>query len=415
MAVSIVVPPLGESIVEGTIVKWLKKEGEKVGKDEPVVEIMTDKINVELPAPEAGILVKILQQEGTIVPIGTQIGVLNGEDAAELIAKASSIQLEEKEEITIPFKSLVGSTVVEEETRTRSSPAVRRLAREHGINIDTVPGTGAGGRVTREDILKFIESRKGAPPLPPTVGAPTPVGVRAVSPLGEEEIIPFTTARKAVAEHMIRSLATSAQYTTMEEADVTEIVHFVKANQKRIEEKYGAHLTYTTFFVKGVVLALKDFPFLNSTLDGDKLRLKKYYHIGIAVHRDEGLIVPVLKNADKKSLIEIAKELKLLGDGARANKLTPDQLQGGTFTITNAGMYGTMAATPIISQPQVGILGVNRIEERPVVRDGQITVRWMTTLSGSWDHRVVDGGLASQFLHRVVEYLESPLLWVLDS
>jgi 2-oxoglutarate dehydrogenase E2 component (dihydrolipoamide succinyltransferase) len=421
MAVSIIVPPLGESIVEGTIVKWLKKEGEKVGKDEPVVEIMTDKINVELPAPEEGILVKILQDEGAVVPIGTHIAVLNGEGIADIISLAETAPaMEGKEEVLIPSlqpQTQVTAPAVTEApaatSKKRSSPAVRRLAGEHGINIDDVPGTGGNGRVTKEDILKFIESRKGAP-APPTVSVPsTPVGESAATPLGEEEIIPFTAVRKMIADHMIRSKQTSAHYSTLDEADVTEIVNFVKENKKNVEEKYGVHLTYTPFIVKALVLALKDFPILNSSLDGDKLHLKKYYNIGIAVHRDEGLIVPVLKNADKKSLLEISREMKDLGERARTNKLNLDDVQGGTFTITNAGMFGTTAATPIISQPQVGILGVNQIREQPVVRDGKIVIRWMTTLSGTWDHRVVDGGLASQFLHRVVKYLENPLLWAL--
>ncbi len=419
MAVSIVVPPLGESIVEGTIVKWLKKEGEKVGKDEPVVEIMTDKINVELPSPEEGILVKILQEEGAVVPIGTQIGVLNGEGVAEIISKASVPASEVKEERpTVPIvesKTTVGPSVVSEAPKKRSSPAVRRLAREYNINIDEIQGTGGGGRVSKVDILKFIESRKGAP-TPTPVGAPTPlVGERVTTPLGEEEVIPFTTVRKAIADHMIRSQQTSAHYTTIDEADMTGIVQFVKRNQKNIEEKFGVHLTYTPFIVKALILALKDFPLLNSSLNGDKLHLKKYYKIGIAVHREEGLIVPVLKNADQKNLLEITRELKDLGERARTNKLTLDEVQGGTFTITNAGMYGTIAATPIINQPQVGILGVNRIMERPVVRNGNIVISWMTNLSGTWDHRVVDGGVASQFLHRLVEYLEDPILWILNT
>jgi 2-oxoglutarate dehydrogenase E2 component (dihydrolipoamide succinyltransferase) len=421
MAVSIIVPPLGESIVEGTIVKWLKKEGEKVGKDEPVVEIMTDKINVELPSPEEGTLVKILQDEGAVVPIGTHIGVLNGEGAADIITQAETapvVEATEEEMIAVPREIKVEPPIITEApaepSKKRSSPAVRRLAKEHGINIDDVPGTGGGGRVTKEDILEFIESRKGAP-APSTAGAPAPpVGERAATPLGEEEVIPFTTVRKIIAEHMVRSKQTSAHYSTMDEADVTEIVNFVNENKNSIEEKYGVRLTYTPFFVKAVVFALKEFPLLNSSLDGDKLHLKKYYNIGIAVHRDEGLIVPVVKNADKKTVLEIARDMRDLGERAHSNKLNLDDVQGGTFTITNAGMFGTYAATPIISQPQVGILGVNQIKERPVVRNGEIVARWTTILSGTWDHRVVDGGLASIFLHRVVEYLENPILWALN-
>ena len=437
MAVSIVVPQLGESIAEGTVSKWLKAEGDKIQVDEPVVEIMTDKVTVEVPSPAAGTLGKLLVEEGTTVPVGEPIANILAEGEADAApAKAAEGKAEAK-----AGDKAAGTTETKKEAaqaapapapaakaapapaptaaqvaaprqptngsgrRSYFSPVVRRLAREHGIDPTAVPGTGRGGRVTREDMMAFIE-QGGASAAPAALGAP-PTG-----PM--EETIPLAGVRKVIAERMTQSKFTATHVTTFEEVDVSAIVRLRQEYKQEILDRHGVRLTFTPFFVKAAVLALRDFPNMNATWQGkDAVVVKRYYNIGVAVGRDAGLMVPVVKDAGRKTLVEVARSVNDLSERAHANRVTPEELQGGTFSITNAGLFGSIASTPIINYPEVAILGVHKIAERPAVVDGEIVIRPMTNLALTFDHRWIDGHTAVQFVVRVKELIERPeRLWL---
>ncbi|HKZ22580.1 MAG TPA: dihydrolipoyllysine-residue succinyltransferase [candidate division Zixibacteria bacterium] len=424
MPIPIVVPQLGESVVEGTVGKWLKKEGEKVAKDEPIVEIMTDKINVEIPSPKAGVLAKILVPENTVVPIGQEIGILAvvGESVSDI--KVTSTAEVKTEAIKVEAKPEVKSTttVAAEEDKTdqaRLSPAVRRLVKENNIDISKIPGTGSGGRITREDILDYLDKRT-APSVPKTtVVTRTPITESKVSatpvsagPL--EEVIPLTFVRKKIAEHMVRSKHTAPHVTTWDEADMKKLVDIREKLKEPFQKKHNLKLTYMPFIMKATIFALKEYPHMNASMTEENMIVKKYYHLGMAVGRDIGLIVVVVRDCDKKSILEITREINELGDKARADKLSLHDIQGSTFTITNAGMFGALASTPIINYPEVGILGIHMIQKRAVVVDDQIVIRPMMTMCLSFDHRLIDGHYAVQFLQRVKYYLESPEEWLLN-
>jgi pyruvate dehydrogenase E2 component (dihydrolipoamide acetyltransferase) len=488
MPVTIVVPQLGESVVEGTIGKWLKKVGDPIAKDEPIVEIITDKINIELPSPSAGTLGQIQVQEGAVAQVGDPLGVILGAGesvpsgttpGAEAPAgKAEAPQGKAAAPGTAPagaprgpsapamagpagptpppaapqggMAAMAGpsvGTAVEAPSTDgmRLSPAVRKLAREHNLDVSQIRGSGMGGRVTREDVLAYLEAqkvadsagvggRRAAAPAPAAPSArpeatprpaapetapkplkPIPTPVFAGAPGREVETRPLTNVRKKIAENMVRSRHTAAHCATWDEVDMTALVELRGRLKKRVAEEYGVNLTYMPFIVKAVVRALREYPVLNASMTENEAQFKKYYNIGIAVHRDQGLIVPVVHDADRKTLLQLAQEIEELGNRARADKLTLDDIQGGTFTITNAGMFGATASTPIINYPEVAILGVHLIQERPVVRDHRVLIRWMMTLVVSFDHRLVDGTPAVQFLHRVKELLEDPESWLLDS
>ena len=421
MAIQIVIPQLGESVVEGTISKWLKKEGDKVEKDEPIVEIATDKINIEIPSPKAGILGKIVVREGSVVPVGELIGLLAepGESLASLAVSAApqpASKAEAKQPATFP--STPAGVVTEEETdHKRLSPAVRRLIKEHNLDVSKITGTGSDGRITRDDVLAFIEKIKSAPGAgtAPKVAPKTVPGYTPTIPAGpKEEIIPMGQVRKVISQHMTKSAYTAPHVTTWDEIDFTRLVEIRESFKKVAQEKYGLKLTYLPFIAKASVMALKEYPFINASLEGENIRLKKYYHIGVAVGRDAGLIVVVVKDCDKKSLLQIASDMTKLGDKAREDKLTLDDIQGSTFTLTNAGMYGALASTPIINYPEVAIFGIHLIQKRPVVKDNQIVIRDMMTACLSFDHRLIDGHYAVQFLHRIKYLLEHPDEWLLD-
>jgi len=312
----------------------------------------------------------------------------------------------------------------------RLSPAVRKLAKEHQVDVGQIRGSGMGGRVTREDVLTHLEARKVAASAPSQAAAPgrapeaapqpkplKPIPAPAFAAAGarESERKPLTNIRKKIAENMVKSRHTAAHCSTWDEVDMTNLVDLRKRLKDRVRMEYGVGLTYMPFIMRAVVRALKEYPILNASMSDTEVELKKYYNIGVAVHRDQGLIVPVVHDADRKTLLQLAAEIDDLGRRARNDKLTLDDIQGGTFTITNAGMFGATASTPIINVPEVGILGVHLIQERPVVRDHRIVVRWMMNLVISFDHRLVDGTPAVQFLHRVKELLEDPESWLLDS
>jgi len=427
MAIQIVVPQLGESVVEGTISKWLKKEGEKVEKDEPIVEIATDKINIEIPSPKAGTLGKIIVKEGTVVPVGELIALLAepGEALDSIKVSAAPAQAGAKTGAVQMAPSASGSRAVatEEETdQKRLSPAVRRLIKENNLDVSRIKGTGSEGRITRDDVLAYIEQMKSAPAAAKVQPAPVsaaPKGVPSYTPSApagpKEEIIPMTQVRKIISEHMTRSAYTAPHVTTWDELDCTKLVEIREKLKIVAQEKYNVKLTYMPFMAKASAMALKEYPLVNASLEGENIRLKRYYHIGMAVGRDSGLIVVVVKDCDKKSLLQIAADMTQLGDKARLDKLTLDEIQGSTFTLTNAGMYGALASTPIINYPEVAILGIHMIQKRPVVIDNQIVIRDMMTACLSFDHRLIDGHYAVQFLHRIKYLIEHPEEWLLNA
>ena len=427
MPVAIVVPQMGESVVEGTVGRWLKAEGDPIDKDETVAEIMTDKINVELPAAEAGKLGKILVQEGTVVPVGAEIGIIlkDGESlpagehpeepkkAPE--AEAPKAAAPKKAEAAQPKPMSAPAPSPQSGGEKQTSPVVRRLLREHNLDVNLIPGTGNNGRVTKQDVLKYIRDREaGVAPAQPVqtqaIGTPSAAFADRPAAFGEERVerMPLAGVRKVIAEHMIASKQTSAHVMTMDEVDLTDLVRVREEKKDAWREATGVNVTYMPFLVKAVVAALKEFPQVNASIVGNEIVYKKYYHMGIAVARDEGLIVPVVKFADQKSIGQIARELADLGNRARLDKLELSEITGSTFTLTNAGMFGALASTPVINQPEVAILGIHKIQKRPVVRNGEIVARDMMYLTISFDHRLIDGHTAVQFLRRVCERLEDP-------
>ncbi|MGE5175079.1 MAG: dihydrolipoyllysine-residue succinyltransferase [Hyphomicrobiales bacterium] len=456
MPVTIVVPQLGESVVEGTIGKWLKKVGDPIAKDEPIVEIITDKINIELPAPSAGTLGEIAVQEGVVAQVGDKLGVILGAGeslpaggaaapAPKAAAPAPAPAAPPSAPAAAPAPAAHGAAGVATMAPpangpipglnggARLSPAVRKLVKEHGVDVSLIRGSGMGGRVTRDDVVTYLEARKVAGSMPAGMAAPgaaapamapapapkplRPVPVPAFAAPGAREIEtqPLTNVRKMIAQNMVKSRHTAAHCAVWDEVDMTALVEMRRRLKEKVKAEYGVNLTYMPFITKAVVRALREYPVVNASITDTEVQYKKYYNIGVAVHRDQGLIVPIVKDADRKTLLQLAQEIEDLGARARAEKLTLDDIQGGTFTITNAGMFGATASTPIINHPEVGILGVHLIEERAVVRDHRIVVRWMMTLVLSFDHRLVDGTPAVQFLHRVKELLEDPESWLLDS
>lgn len=432
MPISIVVPQMGESVVEGTVGKWLKQEGDSIDKDETVAEIMTDKVNVELPAAEAGTLGKILVEEGTVVPVGAEIGIIlkegeslpegeHPEDVPRERPEPHESEAKPKDEgakaerkpapSPAPVPSGDGGD-------KQTSPVVRRLLREYNLSIDEIPGTGKGGRVSKQDVLKFLRERESRPAAaqPSRATAPEPAGEPSAayadrtSGAGEEPVerMPLKGVRKVIAEHMIASKKTSAHVMTMDEADFTELKRVREAKKDTWKQQIGANITYLPFIAKAAIAALKEFPRLNASIVNDEIVYRKYYHMGFAVGRDEGLIVPVVKFADQKSIPQLAREFAELSARAHQDKLELHEITGSTFTLTNAGMYGALASTPVINQPEVAILGIHKIQKRPVVRNDEIVARDMMYLTLSFDHRLVDGHTAVQFLRRICERLEDP-------
>jgi 2-oxoglutarate dehydrogenase E2 component (dihydrolipoamide succinyltransferase) len=416
MATMLKVPQMGESVVEGTINKWFVEVGQPIKKDQPIVELLTDKVNVSLPADADGVLLEILAPVGTIVPVGKDIAVIGapGEKAAAPVTTTAAPAVT-VDKATPVIAAPVSAPVSDEPQRL--SPAVRRLIKEYGVDIAQLQGTGAGGRVTQKNVEDYI-ARMGKPAhatAPVSTSAtpsyrPPATGIDSGKRIEE---IPIPRMRKLISEHMVRSKQTSAHVTTFDECDFTRLVEFRQQHVDRIEKEQGIRITYMPFLIAAACKALKDFPYMNASLTEDKIILKHYYNIGVAVARDTGLIVPVIKDADSKGVVELMRNLKDLGDRARTDRLTPADIEDGTFSITNAGVYGALNSTPIISQPQVAILGVHTIQKRPVVRDGQIVIRDMMNLGMSFDHRLIDGQYAVQFLRRLITYLEYPELTLL--
>ena len=409
----VIMPQMGESIFEGTITKWLKKKGDTVQRDEPLFEISTDKIDSEIPAPASGVLQDILVNEGQTVQINTVVAVIGDGSSS----KSSDAPLEAKAETKAPPAPEPEETEGQEEEHdgVRSSPLVRRIARDHGIELSALAGKGTGinGRITKRDILSLIEQggaeKKSAAAKPTAPVRPAPPAMPAApEPMkftGEVERVPLTPMRKAIAEHMVMSRRTSAHVTTFFEVDCSRVIE-AREKQKAEFERAGVRLTVTPFFIQAAANALKRFPIVNSSLDGDTIVYKRAINIGIAVNLEWGLIVPVIKNADEKTLLGLARALNDMGERARNKKLTPDDVKDGTFTITNPGQYGGLIGTPIINQPQVAIMGMGGIKKRTVVINDAIAIRSIIILSLSFDHRVIDGAAADQFMADIQHQLQ---------
>ena len=443
--IDVIMPQMGESIAEGTLSKWLKKVGDEVKRDEPIFEISTDKVDAEIPAPSAGVLAEILVQEGQTVPVQTVVarletekGALVGAGATATAAPAadaargappaveSTTAPAEPRHPSVPAPSTpvhagnggVGASSLEDRLRTKSSPLVRKIAAEHGIELTGMRGSGIAGRVTKKDILQFIDAG-GTPPRPGIPAAPRPAagapsGGLWPTPNAEpgDVVEPMSKMRALISEHMALSRRTAAHVTSFMEIDFTRVARLRAKHRADFEASTGQKLTYLPFIIKAVVDGIKAFPVMNASVANDTIIYRKQVNIGVAVALDWGLIVPVIKHADDLSLTGITRTLNDLANRARAKKLNPEEVQGGTFTITNPGVFGSLMGTPIINQPQVAILGVGTIEKRPKVMTGPdgedvIAIRTCSYFSISFDHRIIDGAIADQFLAHVKKTIET--------
>jgi 2-oxoisovalerate dehydrogenase E2 component (dihydrolipoyl transacylase) len=393
-------PQLGESVTEGTVDRWLKKEGDYVRRDEPIVEVVTDKVNAEIPSPFEGRLVRISVPEGTTIPIGVEIAVI---EVAGAGPDGEAPAPEPAPEEAPPATAAAAPAPAEAPAgpRQRLSPVVRRLAEEHGIDPGQLSGSGEGGRVTRDDVLAEVARReRGATEAPATPPAPAPAAEG-------DELVRLTPMRRAIAEHMTRSLATSPHAWTMQEVDVTALVRYREAEKDGFRERNGVPLTYLPFVTQVLCDALREFPFLNSTWTDEGVLLKRAINLGIAVAIPDGLIVPVVRDADRLGFTDLARALGDLAERARNHRLKPDDVAGGTFTLNNTGATGSVASQPIINQPQAAILTTESILRRPVVIGEGIAVRHMMNMCLSFDHRVIDGMTAGRFLNLIKERLEA--------
>ena len=443
MSEKILVPTLGESVTEATVSKWLKSVGEKVDSDEPIVELETDKVNVEVPSPMSGVLEKINVQEGSTVEVGALLGSVNSKNVStdEVIDNVKQYtpplkdKIEEENEVAIfdtPEKNkikkkssslpsngsdtLVLENIVEEPLildkvmnedsdksitkKKEASPSARKLAKEKKINLEKIKGSGIRGTILKEDLINLMGSK------------PSPNKRRIT--FGEEERVKMTRLRLTIAKRLKEAQNSAAMLTTFNEVDMNEIILMRKNHQPEFQKKYGVKLGFMSFFVKSCISALKNYPSINAEIQGEEIVYKNYYNISFAVGTDRGLVVPVLRNSDQMSFAEIEKNISELGKKARDGKITIEDLQGGTFTITNGGIYGSMLSTPILNPPQSGVLGMHNIIERAIVIDGSIVIRPMMYLALSYDHRIIDGKEAVSFLKNVKDCLEDPKRLFLD-
>ena len=431
MSEKILVPILGESITEATVAKWLKNAGDAVEADEPIVELETDKVNLEVPSPISGVLTEINSQDGSVVEVGALLGSVSADGGliksapkrSEKIKKEEIAPVEsnvikldankkepkvfEEKEIEKPKeKPLVLTEEVKQNVAPKKdvnpilSPAVRKIVVENNIDINSIQGSGKDGRVLKGDLISLM----GANPKP---------SERKIQ-YGEEERIKMTRLRQTIAKRLKQAQENAALLTTFNEVDMSSIMEMRKENQDDFQSRYGVKLGFMSFFVKASVVALKNFPAVNAEIDGDEIIYKNYYNISFAVGTDKGLVVPVLRNADELSFADIEKNIKIISEKAKDGKLTIEDLQGGTFTISNGGVYGSMLSTPILNLPQSGVLGMHNIVERPVVIDGEIKIRPIMYLALSYDHRIIDGKESVSFLKMIKENLEDPRRLFLD-
>ena len=427
MSEKIVVPVLGESITEATVSKWLKNEGELVEADEPIVELETDKVNLEVPSPVSGTLTKINSKDGSVVEVGALLGMVsdNGKGQTKIdeikkikpkIEENNVIKLEtqkeepeifDKKEEEIDEKPLVLTDEIKEKKEDGNlninqtlSPAVRKIVDEKKIDLKSIKGSGKDGRVLKGDLINLM-------------GVNPPPSERKIKH-GQEERIKMTRLRQTIAKRLKQAQENAALLTTFNEVDMTNVIQMRKENQDDFQDRYGIKLGFMSFFVKACVVALKNFPAVNAEIESDTIVYKNYYNISFAVGTDKGLVVPVLKSADELSFADIEKNIKEISEKAKAGKLTIDDLQGGTFTISNGGVYGSMLSTPILNLPQSGVLGMHNIVDRPVVVDGEVKIRPIMYLALSYDHRIIDGKESVSFLKMIKENLEDPRRLFLD-
>jgi pyruvate dehydrogenase E2 component (dihydrolipoamide acetyltransferase) len=441
MPTDIIMPQMGESIVEGTITKWLKKPGDKVQRDEPLFEISTDKVDAEIPAPASGVLQEIKVSEGATVAVNTIVGTISADgEASAAPAKQTQSAVspensspEKKEEkktaptpapAPAPPKSAPAPEPTEEE-EARSSPLVRKIAREHGVSLSRISGTGLGGRITKQDILSFIDQQSSSSSLAP-VAAPNPASSAEAASLAPAshpatpptpasypgDLVPLTNMRKIIAQRMIESRRTSAHVHCMYEVDFTRIVNLRSKSKNGFEQRHGVRLTFMPFFVRAAIIALQQWPILNASLEADSIRYHRHINVGIAVALDWGLIVPVLKNAGDLNFLGLQRGITDLGERARSKKLKPEDVEGSTFTVTNPGQFGAVFGLPIINQPNSAILGVGGITKQPLVvtdKEGNdsIAIRSVVHLTLGYDHRLIDGAVADQFMALVKKTVES--------
>ena len=437
----VVMPQMGESIAEGTIVRWIKKVGDRVDRDEPLFEISTDKVDAEIPSPSAGVLVEIRAKEGETVPVNSVVAVIGDAGAAAAAPPAPAAKSEAPAPVPLapappvppvapvapapvaaapaapapapvpvaPPSQTVSAGAAEGQ-RQKSSPLVRRIAKEHSVDLSRVPGTGLGGRVTKDDILGYLN--KGPQPVAPQAAAHAPAAqpaahVPVFKPGDSVEVVPMSVMRRKIAERMVLSRRTSAHVHSVFEVDYTRVAK-IRAARKADYERQGVKLTYMSFLMKATVDALKAVPIVNTSIDGDNIVYKKDINLGIAVALDWGLIVPVIKHAEEKSMLGLSRAIVDLAGRARSKQLKPDEVQGGTFTITNPGVFGALFGMPIISQPQVAILGVGTIEKRvAVLDDDAIGIRTKGYLSLGYDHRLIDGAVADEFMSHLKKTIEN--------
>ncbi len=401
MPIKIVVPELGESVVEATVGRWLKQEGDAVAAGEAVVELETDKVNLEVSAEQAGILARIERQQGEDVRIGDVLGVIETEPVAEVSERP-------KETPAAP------QTVTTEEKVT---PVAKRLAEAHGIDLAQVHSRNAGDRVTKQDVQSYLEEQKTQPPsrrlesVSPSSKAPA---MPVTSQSEREERRRMSRRRRTIAQRLVEAQHTAAMLTTFNEIDMSAVINLRERRRDAFQERYGIKLGFMSFFVKATIGALKQFPLLNAEIDGDEIIVKHYYDIGMAIGASEGLVVPVLRDADRMTFAEIEGAIKRYAQAATAGTLSLEDLRGGTFTITNGGVFGSLLSTPILNTPQVGILGLHKIENRPIALNDQVVIRPMMYVALSYDHRIVDGREAVQFLVRVKELIEDPETLLLE-
>jgi pyruvate dehydrogenase E2 component (dihydrolipoamide acetyltransferase) len=419
----VVMPQMGESIVEGTLTKWLKKPGERVERDAPLFEISTDKVDTEIPSPVAGVLIEVLVPEGQTVPIKTVVARI--EEGTSAVAAAPAPKEEPKAAAPAPAPAPTPAHApvaapqpepVAAEPAGPLSPLVRKLAREHNIDLGRVSGTGAGGRITKQDVENYLavqapaaQAAQAPPPVRPADPAPSPTPAAPI-PAGAAprvRVEPMSVMRSKIAEHMIHSKHTSAHVTTVHRVDMTRVAKLRDRYKAEFQSRFGFSLTYLPFVVRATVGALREFPLVNASIDGANVVYHNETNIGIAVALENGLIVPVIRGADEKNVLGLQRAIVDLATRARSRQLKPDEVQGGTFSITNFGSYGSLFATPVINQPQVAILGIGAVEKAPVVIDDAIAIRSVSYVSLTFDHRLIDGALADQFVAKVKQTIEN--------
>ncbi|WP_374713028.1 dihydrolipoamide acetyltransferase family protein [Symbiobacterium terraclitae] len=446
MAFEFKLPDVGEGLHEAELLRWLVKEGDTVKEDQPIMEVQTDKAAVEITSPVSGKVVKLLGQPGDILKVHSVVVIFDdgkggalpeaGEVAAGVAAAApGGRQPQASADVVAPPAAAAAPAAAAPAAapqpggRALAAPATRKLARELGVDINQVPGTGPAGRVTSEDVRAFA-ARGAAPAAAPQAGAAPAATVPAAAPAADaaapaapaaqagaaDERIPLRGIRKVIADRMVKSKYTAPHVTVVDEVDMTELLAF-RAEAKELAARKGIKLTFMPFIIKAVVAALKEFPYLNAMIDDEaqEIVLRKSYHIGFALDTDAGLLVPVIRDADRKSVFTIAAEMNDLIARGREGRLQPDEMRGSTFTISNQGSIGGLYFTPVINHPEVAILGVGKTVERPVVRDGEIVVRKMAHLALSFDHRLIDGGMATRFINRLVELLSNPTLLMMEA